>query len=68
MPKAQISAPSSSTPARSSKSSASFGFELGKPASIWWMPSRSRAKTTRIFSAAESDMPWPCMPSRKVVS
>ena len=23
---------------------------------------------SRTFSWAESDMPWPCMPSRKVVS
>ncbi len=68
MPKAAIVACSSSSPASSSNSSASFGLELGKPASMKWMPSASRAWTTFSFSPTESDMPWPPMPSRKVVS
>ena len=33
-----------------------------------WTPSASSAWTTRTFSAADRDMPWPCMPSRRVVS
>jgi hypothetical protein len=68
MPKAQIVACSNWSSARRSNSSASFGFELGKPASIICTPSASRATTTRAFSEAESDIPSPCMPSRKVVS
>ena len=63
------SPPSRSAPrSSSSKSSASFGFELGKPASMKWMPSRSSACATRSFSSAERDIPSPCMPSRRVVS
>ena len=68
MPKAQTSALSSSTEASRPNSSSSFGFELGKPASTKPMPSRSSALTTRTFSAADSDIPCPCMPSRRVVS
>ena len=68
MPKAQTVAPSSGSSASASKSSTSFGLELGNPASIICTPSLSRALTTRAFSAAESDMPSPCMPSRRVVS
>ncbi len=52
----------------SSNSSSSFGFELGKPASIRSMPSSSSLWATRSFSPAESDIPSPCMPSRSVVS
>ena len=54
--------------ASSSKSSSSLGFEAGKPASIRWTPSSSSARTTRTFSPAVSDMPSPCMPSRRVAS
>ena len=68
IPKAQIVACSSSSSASCSNSSTSFGLELGKPASIICTPSVSRARTTRAFSDAESDIPSPCMPSRKVVS
>jgi hypothetical protein len=57
IPNAAIVACSSGTVARSSKSSRSFGFESGNPASIIWMPRRSSASTTRTFSGAESDMP-----------
>ncbi len=68
MPKAAIVTCSSSCSASSSNSSASFGLELGKPASTNWMPSPSRAWTTFSFSPTESDMPCPPMPSRRVVS
>ena len=68
IPKAAISAVSKVSPASSSKSASSFGFEAGKPASMKWMPSASSACATRTFSPAESDMPSPCMPSRRVVS
>ncbi len=68
IPKAQTAACRSSISASISKSSSSFGLEPGKPASMKWMPSSSSLRTTRAFSCAESDMPWPCMPSRKVVS
>ena len=68
MPKAQIVAWLSSSSASRPKSSASLGFELGKPASMNGTPRESSACTTRTFSPAESDMPSPCMPSRKVVS
>ena len=68
MPKAAIVAVSSSSSARRSNSSASFGLQLGKPASMNWMPSASSARTTFSFSPTESDMPRPPMPSRKVVS
>jgi len=68
MPKAQIVACLSSSSASRSNSSTSFGFELGKPASIICTPSESSTSTTRAFSEAESDIPSPCMPSRKVVS
>ena len=68
IPKAQIVACFSSSSASWAKSSTSFGLELGKPASIICTPSASRARTTRAFSDAESDIPSPCMPSRKVVS
>ena len=68
MPKAQTAACSSSTSASISKSSSSFGFEPGNPASMNWMPSSSSFWTTRTFSWADRDMPWPCIPSRRVVS
>ena len=68
IPKAAIVAFSSSSSASAAKSSASFGFELGKPASMKWTPSASSACTTFSFSPTERDMPWPPMPSRKVVS
>ena len=68
MPKPQTVAVSSCSAASSSKSSASFGLDAGKPASMKCTPSRSSARTTLSFSRAESDMPGPCMPSRKVVS
>ena len=51
-----------------SKSSASFGFDAGKPASIIPIPRSSSACATRTFSAAERDMPSPCIPSRRVQS
>ena len=54
--------------ASSAKSSASLGFEDGKPASMRWTPSSSRRCTTRSFSSAVSDMPPPPMPSRRVAS
>ena len=68
MPKAATSEVPKRSRASSSKSSSSFGFEAGKPASIRWTPSESSACATRSFSPAESDMPSPCMPSRRVVS
>ena len=68
MPNAHTSAARDRLSASSAKSSASFGFELGNPASMKCTPSPSSAWTTRTFSAAESDIPEPCMPSRKVVS
>ncbi len=68
MPKAAMSAHSNVSRSSSSKSASSFGFELGKPASIRCTPSPSRACATRSFSSAESDMPSPCIPSRRVVS
>ena len=68
IPKPQTTARSSSSSASEAKSSSSFGFELGKPASIICTPSPSSARTTRSFSAAESDIPSPCIPSRRVVS
>ena len=68
MPNAQTFACCSSTSASISNSSISFGFEPGKPASMKWIPSSSSLRTTRTFSCADRFMPWPCMPSRKVVS
>ena len=68
MPKAAISAVRNVSPASSAKSSSSFGFEAGKPASISGTPSSSRTCATRTFSSAESDMPSPCIPSRRVQS
>ena len=68
MPNAAISAFSKLSPASSLKSASSFGFELGKPASMKCTPSPSSACATRTFSSAESDMPSPCIPSRRVVS
>ena len=67
MPKAHTSARSPSCSSRSN-SSASFGFEAGKPASMKGMPRSSSTCATRTFSSTDSDMPWPCMPSRRVVS
>ena len=68
IPKAATSAFSKRSLASSSKSSSSLGFDAGKPASIRCTPSESSAWATRSFSPAESDMPSPCMPSRRVVS
>ena len=68
IPKALIVAFAGWAPARRSKNSASFGFELGKPASMKWTPSASSASTTFSFSPTERDIPCPPMPSRKVVS
>ena len=68
MPKAQTAACVSSRSASISKSSSSFGFDPGNPASMKWTPSSSSLLTTRTFSWADRVMPWPCMPSRKVVS
>ncbi len=68
IPKAAISAVANVSAASRSKSSASFGFEDGKPASISGMPSSSSTWATRSFSDAESDIPSPCMPSRRVQS
>ncbi len=68
IPNAQIWAFSKRSPASRSKSASSFGFELGKPASMNWMPRRSSACATRTFSSADRDIPSPCMPSRRVVS
>ena len=47
-------------------SSASFGFEAGKPASIIGTPRSSRRCATRSFSSTDSDIPSPCIPSRRV--
>ena len=68
IPKAATSAVSKLSPASSSKSASSLGLDAGKPASIRCTPSESSACATRSFSSAESDMPSPCMPSRRVVS
>ena len=68
MPNAAISACSNVSRDRRSKSASSFGFELGKPASTKWMPRPSSACATRTFSSTVSDIPSPCMPSRRVVS
>ena len=68
MPNATISALRNVSRASSSNSSASFGFDAGKPASTCPTPSSSRTCATRSFSAAESDIPSPCMPSRRVQS
>ena len=68
MPKAQIVACSSSSSASSSNSSASFGLELGKPASMNWTPSASSACTTLSFSPRRERHALAPMPSRKVVS
>ncbi len=68
IPNAATSAVSKRSRESSSKSSSSFGLEAGKPASIRCTPSASSAWATRSFSPAESDMPSPCMPSRRVVS
>ena len=67
MPKAHTSARRPSCSSRSN-SSASFGFEAGKPASMNGTPSSSSRCATRTFSSTDSDMPWPCIPSRRVVS
>ncbi len=47
---------------------ASFGLEAGKPASIIGTPRSSRRCATRSFSSTDSDIPSPCMPSRRVQS
>ncbi len=67
IPNAHTSADSPAS-ARRSNSSSSFGFDVGKPASIIGTPSESRIWATRTFSSTESDMPSPCIPSRRVVS
>ena len=68
IPNAAISAVRNVSRASSSNSSASFGFDAGKPASTNGIPSSSSTCATRSFSAAESDMPSPCIPSRRVQS
>ena len=68
MPKAAISAFANVSRASRSNSSASFGLEAGKPASTSGTPSSSSTCATRTFSSAESDMPSPCIPSRRVQS
>ena len=68
MPKATTSEVSKLSPASSSKRATSLGLDAGKPASIRCTPSESSAWATRTFSSADSDIPSPCMPSRKVVS
>ena len=68
MPKAAISAVRNDSRARRSNSAASLGLEAGNPASISGTPSSSRTCATRTFSSAESDMPSPCIPSRRVQS
>ena len=67
IPNAQTSACSPASRSRS-KSSSSFGFDVGNPASIIGTPSSSRMRATRTFSSTDSDMPSPCIPSRRVVS
>ena len=67
-PKAATSAVSKVSRASSSNSSSSLGLDAGKPASIRCTPSESSACATRSFSSTESDIPSPCMPSRRVVS
>ena len=67
IPNAQIDARNPASASRS-KSSSSFGFDVGKPASIIGTPSSSRIRATRTFSSTDSDMPSPCIPSRRVVS
>jgi hypothetical protein len=68
MPNAATSAVSKLSRESSSKSASSLGLEAGKPASIRCTPSESSACATRTFSSTESDIPSPCMPSRRVVS
>ncbi len=68
MPKPTIAAFEKVSPASWRNSSSSLGFDDGNPASIRCTPSESSACATRSFSSAESDMPSPCMPSRRVVS
>jgi hypothetical protein len=68
IPNAATCAVSKLSPERRSNSASSFGFEAGKPASIKCTPSESSACATRTFSSTDSDMPSPCMPSRRVVS
>ena len=55
--------------ASSSKSSSSLGFEVGKPASIRCDAELVEpVRDAQLLGRAESDMPSPCMPSRRVVS
>ena len=68
IPKATIRAFSKVSRESRSKSASSLGFDAGKPASIRSIPSESRACATLTFSSTDSDIPSPCMPSRKVVS
>ena len=68
IPNAAISAVRNVSRASSSNSSASLGFEAGKPASIIGTPRSSSRCATRSFSSADSDMPSPCIPSRRVQS
>src|SRR3954464_15614953 len=68
MPNAAISVVPNVSRESSSKSSASLGFDAGKPASTKWMPSSSSLCATRTFSAAVRDIPSPCIPSRRVAS
>jgi hypothetical protein len=68
IPNAAICAVSKDSRERSSNSASSFGLDAGKPASMRCTPSESSACATRTFSSTESDIPSPCMPSRRVVS
>ena len=68
MPKATMSAFVKLSRESSSKSASSLGLDAGKPASIRCTPRSSSACATRTFSSADSDIPSPCMPSRRVVS
>ncbi len=68
IPNAAISDVPNVSRERRSNSASSFGLDAGKPASIRWTPSESSAWATRTFSSTDSDMPSPCMPSRRVVS
>ena len=51
-----------------STASKSPGEAIGKPASITSTPSRASCCAISIFSAAFSEMPGDCSPSRRVVS
>ena len=50
------------------KSSSSFGFEPGQPASMYSTPSQSSCSAIRSLSSTVREMPSSCAPSRSVVS